>query len=176
MRKLIVVLIVCLFSQAQAGQLEDIIFGPSNRVEALSSLKADMPLVLPDPISLTLGLQAGSDLDNPEDDFALTFGMRYNLFEIGPIITFYEDTAYGIYAQRYFSYDSTVIGEPYIGFKTTFSSSSDGMYAFTVGTDNQLEKGMIVRTEVGYGNFREALDASHEDGEVAGSVTLLFKF
>lgn len=165
-RTLILVMLLC--SIAQAGTLENIIFGePQVKAVGIESLApAAIGSIGGKPVSLVVGLNAGPDFDNINNEFSAYAGMRYNLFEIGPMVTFWpkgeDDTAYGVYAIRFLGYDENLLGTQFFGFKATVAGKGGGMYAFVGGLDKELAKNTYLRTTIEYRDFRDALAMSHD--------------
>jgi hypothetical protein len=168
MKKGIIMLIVlCLCGVAQAVSLESILFGDPPELDVDARLEA---VEESDPVFLELSLNAGPDLDNVNNEFSLAGGLRYNLFVIGPNVTFWpkgeDKTAWGIYTLRYLGYENFIIGRQFFGFKTTFDTGKGGgMYAFVGGNDVEIQKDLFIRTMVEYRDFRRALADTHDESE-----------
>jgi len=160
---------LCLGTKARAAvNIEDIIFGAPEKV-AVSEGRgmAAIGTIGGKPVSLVAGINVGPDLSDVNNEFSAYGGMRYNLFEIGPTVTFWprgeDDTAYGVYALRFMGYDENLLGTQFFGFKTTVAGRGGGMYAFVAGLDKVIAENTYLRTTVEFRDFRDALAASHND-------------
>ena len=184
MRKLItsIILIMALCGVAQAISLETILLGePPASAEYIGDHKDFIDI--DDPVGLTLCLTAGPDFDNPDNEFSVSGGIRYNLFEFGPTVHFWpgnedDNTAFGVYCLRHLSYDPVLIGTPFVGFDITVAGKDGDMYAFVSGFDVEIQPGIVIRTKVEYRSFDGALAVSHSDESdvIVGNVGLLFQF
>lgn len=177
---LIVVAMLSICGVAQAINIETILFGePPASAEYVGDSKDFIDV--DDPVGLTLSLTAGPDFDSPDNEFSISGGLRYNLFEIGPTVHFWpgneeDDTVWGVYAYRHLSYDKILYGTPFVGFDITLASKNGDMYAFTAGHDVEIQPGMFFRTKAEYRVFGEALAATHDDKELVGNISLLLQF
>ncbi len=179
---IVLLLIVAMCGVAQAVTLEEIIFGPGPQ-KAKRNLKAIKLPGIEDPISLVLGMQTGPAIDNQENEIMANFAMRYRMLEIGPILHAWPgdddmDSCWGIYALRHLSDENLVIGKPFVGFHTTFSSKSDGMYGFMAGFDRQIDDNFYLRSTIMYRDFRDAMAQTHadENDEFVASLGPVFLF
>jgi len=161
---------------AQAVSLESIILGeaPGKDVMAKGIL---------DPTSLNLSLTAGPDFDSPDNEYGISGGLRYNLFEIGPTVHFWpgnedDKTTFGVYCLRHLTYDPVLLGAPFLGFDVTVAGSSGDMYAFVTGFDTEIPPKITLRNKLEYRSFSEALARSHKDesDEFFYNVSLVFTF
>ena len=183
MKKLILTILLCLLvaGQANAIDLETLILGeaPPDAMDVKETKEALEDITK--PTALIFGIQAGPDF-NSDNEFIITAGFRYNLFEIGPTVHFWpngvDDTAWGVYVLRHLSYDDILFGKPFIGFEPTVAGKGGDMYAFIAGTDIEIQPGMCIRTKGEYRNFQDALAHSHdnESDELTASVSLIFSF
>lgn len=177
MRNITTILIMLMLCGAtQAMSLEGLILG-----DAPPAVVTDSGIET-DPTYFVLGIGMGPDIDSPDNEFSVLFGYRHNMFEFGPTVHIWPgsdaDPAWGVYALRHLSYDTVILGKPFVGFDTTVAGSGGGMYAFVAGTDVEITEGIILRTAVEFRTFEGALAASHRDesDETVGKINILFRF
>lgn len=165
----VLLMIVALCCVARGVTLEEIIFG-DGPTEAVRELEAITLPGVEDPISLLLGMQSGPDIDNKYNELSVNFAMRYRMLEIGPILYLWPgaddyDSCWGIYVIRHLSNEDLILGTPFLGFQTTLSSDSDGMYGFVAGFDKEVAENFYLRSTVGFRDFRDAMAFTHDEAD-----------